>query len=180
MSEDYRQKMDLLRQTGSSEASRVLRWQVGATMRKDQLWKLAVCIVSLLCACTTVLQPERQEPLSITIGESIHFLSEDGEDVTASADTYDLEQAGPRQLRLVHQSHAEAAHPLVIDAVPISLGESVSERVVLHVLWKEEEHHLILLSRSGDGLEAIGFASGIRSRGSPPGPLPRSVVKDAL
>ena len=149
-------------------------------MGKDRPWKLAFCLVPLLCACTTVLQQERQEPLLITIGESIHFVSEDGEDVTASAGTYTLEQAGTRHLRLVRQGPAEAAHPLVIDAVPINLGEAVSQRVALHLLWKEEEHHLILLSRSGEGLEAIGSASGIRPRGSPPVPLPQSVVKDAL
>lgn len=149
-------------------------------MGKDHLRKFACCIVPLLCACTTVHQPEQQEPLSITIGESIHFVSEDGEDVTASASTYTVEQAGPRQLRLLRQPDAEAAQPLMIDAVPISLGEPVPNPVVLHLLWKEEEHHLILLSRSGEGLEAIGSTSGIRSRGSPLVPLPRSVVKDAL
>ena len=149
-------------------------------MRKDHLWKLGFCIVPLVCACTTVLQPERQEPLSITIGESIHFMSEDGEDVTASGGRYIVEQAGPRQLRLLRQPDAEAVRPLVIDAVPINLGEPVSQSVVLHLLWKEEEHHLILLSRSGDGLEAIGSTSGIRARGSTPAPLPRSVLREAL
>lgn len=149
-------------------------------MGKDHLRKLACCLVPLVCACTTVPEPERQEPLSITISQSIHFFAEDGGDVMASAGTYNLEQAGPRQLRLVRQPNAEAGHPLVIDAVPINLGEAVGQPVALHLLWKEEEHHLILLSRSGEGLEAIGSTSGIRSRGSPPVPLPRSVVKDAL
>jgi|GEM_PF-6327445 len=149
-------------------------------MGKDHLQKLAFCIVPFLCACATVLQAERQEPLSIMIGESIHFVSEDGGEVTASAGTYNLEHAGPRRLRLLRQPDAEAAQSLMIDAVPINLGEPVSTPVALHLLWKEEEHHLILLLRSGEGLEAIGLASGIRSRGSPPAPLPRSVVKDAL
>jgi hypothetical protein len=109
----------------------------------------------------------------------VHFFAPGGGDAVVEAGNYELKPGEGPTLRLVPDQNEAAKAPVVAEAVAINLGEPLESQVALHLLWQEDEHHVILLQPSGEGLEAVGSVSGVRSR-SIPAPVPRSELKKAL
>lgn len=154
--------------------------RTASTVRSSiRLGYLALILLLLPVGCATTSGEPPVAPPSITLTQPVHFFAPGGGEAVAPAGTYELEPGDGPTLRLVPGQGEAAKAPVVADAVATDLGEKLETQVALHLLWQEDEHHVILLQPSGEGLEAVGSVSGVRSR-SIPAPLPRSELKKAL
>ncbi len=144
-----------------------------------RLGHLALILLLLPVGCATESVPRPAAPPSITLAQPVHFFAPGGGEAVAPAGSYGLEPGDGPTLRLVPDQGEAAKAPVVAEAVATNLGEPIETQVALHLLWQEDEHHVILLQPSGEGLEAVGTVSGVRSR-SIPAPVPRSELKKAL
>ena len=101
---------------------------------------------------------------SVSVNKTIHFVAPDGGEAVVAPGEYRL-RAADSALELV-PAGGEQADALLIAAVPISHG-SVSSPTGLSLEGVEaDRHHLVLLLPGGQGLEAVGSYSGLRTRGS--------------
>jgi hypothetical protein len=102
-------------------------------------------------SCTTVAERNSQPPQTLNLAQTIHFTSPEGGDVIAEPGLYSLEIAAASQLRLVPAEGGEGKSPVLVEAVPALLGESLPTPVALYIPWKDDEHHLIYLLSDGNG-----------------------------
>ena len=116
------------------------------------------------CACHGWLYASETQSTTITFVAPVHFLMLDGNDVQVPAGTYRIEQAGESQLRLL----SESAPPIQIAATKIVHEERVSSPTAIAVMEEGQDDtlHLLLVLADGQGLDATGSFSGLRSRGT--------------
>jgi hypothetical protein len=138
---------------------------------------LIALLLALASACATA-QPPPSAP-AITLSKAIHFLTPDGSDIVVSPGTYEVKSGSGPQLELTADAGQASRHQTV-GAVAMDTGQSLASPAALYIPWGNDEHHIILVQPSGQGLEAVGSGSGVRPRGAAYHPLPGSVVKKAL
>ncbi len=117
-------------------------------------------VVSLLS--TTMGWAEPASPVLLFERPS-HFTAPDGTDVLVAAGTYRVEQSAEAQLRLI----ADPLQPAFeITAAAMTHEETVAAPLALLIAeeGQTDEVHLVLLRPDGQGLDATGSLSGIRSR----------------
>jgi len=100
-------------------------------------------------------------PTRITIDKPVHFSAADGSNLVAAAGTYRVEQATERTLRLIP---LEGKESLVVEAQATTHDESIVSPLALSIPQQEDEHHIVLLSPGGNGLDASGTYSGVKTR----------------
>lgn len=91
---------------------------------------------------------------------AIHFLATDGSDVLVRPGTYEVE-AAEEWLRLVPGERRDA---LLLEAHQTQHDETLHSPKAMMTDNDGDKHRLVLLLPGGTGLEAIGSASGVRSR----------------
>lgn len=136
------------------------------------------------------------------LDRSVHFLTPDGTDIEVPAGTYQVETAGETRLRL---SPVAGGAALLIRAEQTTHTETVESPMALSVTMDEDITHVLLLMPDKTALDALGSATGIRSRadlsrvltakqinqaaeyqllipnpGAPPAPIPVSPQAGAL
>jgi hypothetical protein len=112
---------------------------------------------------------------TISIAEKVAFISPTGEEITPSPGTYRVTSTGSSALRLV----PFGGEDLVITAQSRGHDEDISAPVALIAVDEEYLVHVVLLLPGQKGLEAIGFSSRGRHRGSPQLLTPEQ-IHDAL
>ncbi len=125
---------------------------------------LSFAVVTLIGALATGwLYASETQSTTITFAAPVHFLMLDGNDVQVPAGTYRIEQAGESQLRLL----SESAPPIQIAATKIVHEERVSSLAAIAVMEEGQDDtlHLLLVLADGQGLDATGSFSGLRSEG---------------
>jgi hypothetical protein len=126
---------------------------------------LSFALVTLIGALATGwLYASETQGTTITFAAPVHFLMLDGNDVQVPGGTYRIEQAGESQLRLL----SESAQPIQIAATKIVHEERVSSPTAIAVMEEGQDDtlHLLLVLADGQGLDATGSFSGLRSRGT--------------
>ena len=118
-------------------------------------------IVSIVC-CNSLALAEVEVGPVISLDRPTHFTAPDGSDVQLPAASYSLEPAGESSLRLIK----DAEPAIEIQATRVPHDEAISAPLTLAVMeeGQDEELHLLLLLPGGQGLDATGSFSGIRSR----------------
>jgi hypothetical protein len=101
---------------------------------------------------------------TISFQEQVAFISPSGQEIIPSIGTYKVEPVGPSALRLVPFGEKEA---FVIKAQSRKHEEDVGTPIALIAMDDEALCHVVLLLPKQQGLEAIGFSSRGRFRGSP-------------
>ncbi len=122
-------------------------------------WSL-FCITLLFCPQTSFGSTNSPSTTTLTLDQALHFLAADGSDVLVQPDTYQLEVA-EEWLRLVPGKRRDA---LLLEAHQTQHDETLHSPKAMVTENDDDEHRLVLLLPGGTGLEAIGSASGIRSR----------------
>ena len=102
-------------------------------------------------------------PATLILDRTVHFTAWDGSDIQLPSGIYRVEQAGDGSLRLF-LSGTEAS--VDVQATAFIHDESLTSTVALPVLeeGQEDEIHLVFLLPGGQGLDAMGSYSGVRSR----------------
>lgn len=116
------------------------------------------------------------EPRSVALATPLHFLAADGQDVVVGPGAFRVEASPGPQLRLTGE---KGGTPLMLAAHSTEHDLEVSEPFPV-LLQPEEDFHLILLQPGGTALDAVGSASGIRSRGTFAVPLDKSRLSAQL
>jgi hypothetical protein len=129
-------------------------------------------------SCVSTSLPPAAAP-AVTLSKSLHFVMADGSDVLVPAGTYELKPGNGQMLELV-SSFNMIGQNQAIEAISTNIGQTIDGPVALYIPWENDEHHLILVQSTGDGLEAIGSTTSIRTRGMTAKPLPSSAVKKAI
>ena len=138
---------------------------------------LIAALLTLASGCATVKEPPPVP--AITLSQAIHFITPDGSDVLVSPGTYEVKPGNGAQLDLMSSVGLIGGNQTV-EAVVTDIGQTLEAPAALYIPWENDEHHIILVQPSGQGLEAVGSGSGVRSRGAAYHPLPSAVVKKAL
>ena len=138
---------------------------------------LLAALLTLASGCATVKEPPPAP--AITLSKAIHFIRPDGGDVLVSPGTYEVKPGSGAQMELV-SSLGLSNKNQTLEAVATDIGQSLDAPAALYIPWENDEHHIILVQPSGQGLEAVGSGSRVRSRGAGYHLLPSAVVKKAL
>ncbi len=120
---------------------------------------------------------ESVTPPTVELPNAIHFTDQDGNDIEIPAGTYRLEPADESHLRL---SPSIGEPSLVIQALSSGHLENLESPVALSVAEGDNEMHLMLLLPNNRALDAVGNLTGVRQRGSPPGPLSHIQINQAM
>lgn len=118
---------------------------------------LIIGIAGLVTAAAVVSAP------TIVIEKAVHFLTPSGEDVVVGPGTYQVE-AVKEGIQLTPKG-GEAAKAVVVQALTRPHPESLTTPKALSEPGVEDEHRVALLLPDGQGLEAVGSYSGVRTRG---------------
>ncbi len=129
-------------------------------------------LIGLLSACSTV--PISHETSSVPLTQAVHFSSPDGSDAVAPPGVYQVERVEPTVLRLIPREGGKQ-QTVTVQAMPTEHEETISAPFALSIPYKEDEHHVVLLTPDGKALDAIGTYSGVRSRATPL-PLPTKTL----
>ena len=143
---------------------------------------LLIAFLALLLGSCTTTSPVTEPPVlapEITLTKTLHFVMADGTDLVVSAGTYEVQAGNGPRLELV-SSFGIVADNRTLEAVSTNVGQAITAPVALYIPWENDEHHIIFVHPNGDGLEAVGSGSAVRSRGLAHHPLPPEVVKKAL
>jgi hypothetical protein len=111
-------------------------------------------------ACTVYAGSEMAA--GITLNRATHFTASDGSDIQISPGKYQVEQSGESGLRLTK----EDMKSIEIQAQKIPHEEKVASPVAMAVIeaGQDDQMHLVMLLPNGQGLDAVGSYSGVRSR----------------
>lgn len=115
-------------------------------------------------------------PLMIQLGRPVHFMSPEGGPLVIPTGTYRVNAMGARTIQLV----PEDGGAFLIEALAMHHPDMVAEPVALSIPAKEDRHHVVLLLPQGQGLDAVGSYSEIRSRGWDPTPVLFELVEKAF
>ena len=117
----------------------------------------------LVGAALGLLQAEELD--TVSLDQSVHFLTPDLTDTVASPDTYHVASTGHTRMKLLAR---KTKRTLIIDAPNTSHTEDIATPIALYVRDDEKFPHVVLLLPGGNGLEAVGSYDLIRSRGMRP------------
>lgn len=144
------------------------------TLRSIVLAMLSLAVSS----CATTLPPPPPAP-AITVTKLLHFIGSDGSDVLVPAGTYEVKPGTGLSLELV-SSFGLVGGNQTVEAVATTVGHILAAPVALYIPGEHDEHHIILVQPTGEGLDAVGSGSAVHPSGAAIKPLSRSVVKQAL
>jgi hypothetical protein len=116
------------------------------------------------------------DPMVITLAHPLHFSTPDGGEILVPAGAYHLDQSQVTRLQLLSP---DGAQRLVVAAQSIEHGFEVTSPLALIVPADEGQQHVILLQPGGKALDALGSASGVRTR-VPIQPVAPSRLSDAV
>lgn len=122
---------------------------------------IAILMGLLLSACSTV--PISHGTSSVPLTHAVHFSSPDGSDAVAPPGVYQVERVEPTVLRLI-PGEGGKQQAVTVQAMPTEHEETISAPFALSIPYKEDEHHVVLLTPDGKALDAVGTYSGVRSR----------------
>jgi len=148
-------------------------------MRPTDLFRIPLIIPLLVLASACAAVKEPPPAPAITLSKAIYFITPEGGDLLVSPGTYEVKPGKGARLELVSSRGLPGSNQ-TLEAVATDTGQSLDAPAALYIPWENDEHHIILVQPSGQGLEAVGSGSGVRSRGAAYHPLPSSVVKKAL
>lgn len=104
-----------------------------------------------------------REDTVVSLDRAVHFAGAEDRDVSVPSGKYRVEtESGAQWLRLVPLN---GAAPMILRAESVTHTETLDHMLAISVLREDETLHLVLLSPGGQGLEAVGSYSGLRSRG---------------
>jgi hypothetical protein len=100
---------------------------------------------------------------TVSLPQAVHFTDSKGQDVVVGPGSYRVEAEGPNRIRLVP---AETGESVVIEATSFTHQQAVESPVPVTVPDPQQPDvlHLALLLPGGQGVEAIGTYSGVKSR----------------
>ncbi|MEO5955051.1 MAG: hypothetical protein ABIR36_05075 [Nitrospiraceae bacterium] len=126
----------------------------------------------------TVQAPTMAEPTPsvIHLDRPVHFMSPEGGPLVIPTGTYRVNATGATTIQLV----SEDGGAFLIEALAMHHPDTVAEPVALSIPAKEDSHHVVLLLPHGQGLDAVGSYSEIRSRGWDPTPVLFELVEKAF
>lgn len=133
-------------------------------------------IVCLATAAYVTAQDKPHEP-TITLEQTLHFLSEDAGDVVVQPGTYSIEPTKDSKLRLVRK---DAPAAIVVQTVETTHDERLSAAVALVIPSDEDTVHIVLLTPDNKALDAAGSPSGARPRATAIGPVTQVQIKQAF
>ena len=119
-------------------------------------------VLTVACA-TTPDMPSRFT--TVTIEKPVHFSAPGGSDVVVPPGRYHVDTIEDAKLRLTPAESSSGTSPFVVAAVPLPHEKPIESQVALSFSGGEDQHHVVLLLPDGNGLDAGGTYSGIRSRG---------------
>lgn len=124
-------------------------------------WRLLLTIMMLFALESPALaQESRIDGATVTLDQSVHFITADGSDVVIEAGHYQVE-AAQEWLRVIPGERRDA---LLLEAQSTQHEETIEESIALSFASDEDTHHLVLLMPGGKSLQAMGTVSGVRSR----------------
>jgi hypothetical protein len=123
--------------------------------------KYIAILMGLLSACSTV--PISHGTSSVPLTQAVHFSSPDGSEAVAPPGVYQVERVEPTVLKLI-PGEGGKQQAVTVQAMPTEHKETISAPFALSIPYKEDEHHIVLLTPDGKALDAIGTYSGVRSR----------------
>jgi hypothetical protein len=116
---------------------------------------------------------------TITLDRPAHFTAPDNSDVQIPSGPYYVEQAEHLQLRLTPVGGEPSVQ---VQASAIAHDETLGSPMTIAVIedGRDDVLHLVLLKPDGQGLDATGSFSGVRSRAAIPLTLNRTQVQSAV
>ena len=97
---------------------------------------------------------------TLTLDKAVHFIATDGNEVFLQPGTYIIE-AAEEWLRLIP---GERRNTLLLQARRTQHHENLETAIAVSQFDEPDEYQIALLLPGGEGLEAIGSVSGVRSR----------------
>jgi hypothetical protein len=153
-----------------------------ALVTPSLLWTTSACSDErvddrdeLVGAALGLLQAEELD--TVSLDQSVHFITPDLTDTVASPDTYHVASTGHTRMKLMARKKKRT---LIIDALSTSHTEDIATPIALYVRDDEKFPHVLLLLPGGNGLEAVGSYDVIRSRGLRTFQLTSSQIHGAL
>lgn len=131
-------------------------------------------LIAWLVAGGVLAQPAATLP-TVTLDQSVHFTSPEGNDVEVPPGTYHVESAGESRLRL---NSSDGGAAFLIQAPPTTHTEAIELPIALTVASGEDANHLLLLMPDHTALDAMGSVSAVRSRAAL-APLPAPHIKQS-
>jgi hypothetical protein len=126
-------------------------------MRKFILFSLIVLVCGFILSSQTWAS---LSPAAVTLEKAVHFMTVDGSDVVVQPGTYMIE-AAEEWLRVIPDERRDA---LLLEAHHTQHEEALQTPKAVIQVDEQNEIHIVLLLPGGQGLEAIGAESGVRSR----------------
>jgi hypothetical protein len=102
-----------------------------------------------------------ESPTAVTIEQTVHFTSPEGNDVLVEPGTYEVERL-EEEFQLVPK---ESQTPIHIQAQPTPFPDDVDSPIAMAIPILDEGIYLALVIPNHPGLEAMGSYSGIQTRG---------------
>jgi trimeric autotransporter adhesin len=125
---------------------------------------IMVCLmVATLVGAGVVGATTTANPLTIDLAKAVYFPTPGGEDVMVGPGTYTVE-ATEQGLRLT-PTDGKPEEAKLIQTNTVAHLETLEMPKVVSESVTEDNHRVLLLQVDGNGLEAIGSYSGVRSRG---------------
>jgi hypothetical protein len=130
----------------------------------EQPWCRALLVVSLFAGCATdqASKPVAPDLSAVTFKDNLHFQTTEGTDTVVPAGEYRLALAGTDAL----QFQTSKGGTITVSAKAFSHDLPVRDQVALVIPEGEDDQHVVLLLKDGDGFDAVGSPSGVISRGT--------------
>ena len=113
---------------------------------------------------------------TVTIDQTVYFSKPDGIDVIAAPGIYRILLDERSRMRLIPIKNNKKKKAFLVQAVPTTHRDKIPSPVALYIADEENIPHIVLLLPGGNGHEAVGSFSEVRTRGS----IPRLLTPDQL
>ena len=133
-------------------------------MRTPKMFILSIMTVALL-SLFSFANFSAYADTTVTLDQSVHFMTAEGSDVVLEAGSYAIEAA--EEWIRVTPGEGQAVDALLLEAQAATHKETLTTPLGISAPGDQPDtHHLALLLPGGKRLEAIGSYSGLRSRGT--------------
>jgi hypothetical protein len=117
---------------------------------------------------------------TVNIDQTVYFSKPDGSDVIAEPGMYRILLDERKRMRLIPIKNNKKKKTLLVQAAPTTHRDKIPSPVALYIADEENIPHIVVLLPGGNGHEAVGSFSEVRTRGSIPRLLAPEQLHDAV